>query len=44
LFGEGWDEAAGRSVLEQILHPEGDDLVFDGGVALSGVAHWKPQN
>ena len=44
LFGEGWDEAAGRSVLEQILHPEGDDLVFDGGVALSGVAHWKPQS
>jgi SAM-dependent methyltransferase len=44
LFGEGWDEAAGRSVLEQILHPDGDDLVFDGGVALSGVAHWKPQS
>ena len=44
LFGEGWDEAAGRSALEQILHPDGDDLVFDGGVALSGVAHWKPRN
>jgi len=43
LFGDGWDETIGRAVLEEILHPEGDVLVFDGGVALSGVAHWKPQ-
>ena len=44
LFGEGWDEAAGRAVLEQILLRNGDELVFDGGIVLSGVAHWKPQS
>jgi SAM-dependent methyltransferase len=43
LFGQGWDEAAGRAVLEQILQPDGGDLVFDGGVAVSGVAHWQPR-
>src|SRR2546429_370164 len=44
LFGESWDEAAGRAVLEQILKRDGDELVFDGGLAVSGVAHWKPQS
>ena len=44
LFGEGWDEDAGRAVLEQILQRDGDELVFDGGIALSGVAHWTPQS
>lgn len=43
LVGDGWDEAAGRAVLEEILRHDGDELVFDGGMALSGVAHWQPQ-
>jgi SAM-dependent methyltransferase len=43
VFGDGWDEAAGRAALEDILRREGDELVFDGGVALSGVAHWQPR-
>jgi len=43
LYGQGWDEAAGRAVLQEILKPEGDELVFDGGVAVSGVAHWQPR-
>lgn len=43
LFGEGWDERAGREILEEVLRREGDELVFDGGTALSGVAHWQPQ-
>lgn len=42
LFGEGWDEAAARPELEELLRREGDDLVFDGGIVVSGVAHWKP--
>lgn len=42
LFGEGWDETAARTLLVQILRREGDELIFDGGVALSGVAHWRP--
>lgn len=42
LFGEGWDDDRAREVMEEILTTDGDELVFDGGVALSGVAHWKP--
>jgi len=43
LYGEGWDESRGMAVLHQVLRKDGDELVFDGGVALSGVAHWQPQ-
>jgi SAM-dependent methyltransferase len=42
MFGEGWDEDAGRAALEEILQRDGDELVFEGGTALSGVAHWRP--
>jgi SAM-dependent methyltransferase len=44
LYGEGWDEDAGRSILEEVLRREEDALVFDGGTALSGVAHWRPRS
>ena len=43
LFGEGWEEGHARAGLTQLLRQEGDELVFEGGVALSGVAHWQPQ-
>jgi SAM-dependent methyltransferase len=43
LVGDGWDEAAGRPMLEEMLTREGEDLVFDGGTVLSGVAHWRPR-
>jgi len=43
LVGDGWDEAIGRPMLEEMLNPEGDELVFDGGSVLSGVAHWQPR-
>lgn len=44
LVGDGWDETAGREMLDEILTREGDELVFDGGTVLSGVAHWRPRN
>ncbi|HKW71464.1 MAG TPA: methyltransferase domain-containing protein [Candidatus Dormibacteraeota bacterium] len=43
MFGAGWDDETGRPVLAEVLHKDGDELVFDGGVVLSGVAHWQPQ-
>lgn len=43
LVGEGWDEDVGRATLEELLTREGDELVFDGGTVLSGVAHWRPR-
>jgi SAM-dependent methyltransferase len=43
LLGEGWDEATGRAMLEELLTRDGDELVFDGGTVLSGVAHWRPR-
>jgi hypothetical protein len=44
LVDEGWDEARGRAMLDEMLVRDGDELVFDSGVALSGVAHWRPQS
>jgi hypothetical protein len=43
LFGDGWEESRARPLLEEILRREGDELVYDGGIALSGVAHWQPR-
>lgn len=43
LFGEGWDEDRARVLLTDLLPREGDEFVFHGGVAISGVAHWQPQ-
>ncbi len=43
LVGDGWDEGVGRATLEELLTPEGDEVVFDGGTVLSGVAHWRPR-
>jgi SAM-dependent methyltransferase len=43
MYGGGWDEDAGRAALAEILQRDGDQLVYDGGIALSGVAHWRPR-
>jgi hypothetical protein len=42
LIGDAWDEDAGRPMLEEILTRESDELVYNGGTVLSGVAHWRP--
>ena len=42
MFGAGWDDDKGRAALEELLRRDGDELVYDGGLALSGVAHWHP--
>jgi SAM-dependent methyltransferase len=43
VVGGGWDEAAGRAMLEKMLTRDGDDLVYNGGAVLTGVAHWQPR-
>ena len=43
LFGEGWDEGKARAILDDLMVKEDGELVFDGGIALSGVAHWQPR-
>jgi hypothetical protein len=43
LIGDGWDETKARAILRDVLVAEGDELVFDGGLTLSGIAHWQPQ-
>jgi len=43
MFGDGWEEDAGRAAISEILRRDGDQLVYDGGIALSGVAHWQPR-
>lgn len=42
FIGEGWEEQAAHEILQELLQREGGGLVFDGGMAVTGVAHWKP--
>ena len=42
MFGAGWDEESGRAALEEIVWRDGDEVVYDGGMVRSGVAHWHP--
>jgi hypothetical protein len=44
MLGQDWDASAGPRILEELLRQDGHDLVFEGGIALSGVAHWQPRN
>jgi hypothetical protein len=43
LFGDGWDESGARQQLEAMLVRDGDDLVYDSGLSVSGIAHWQPR-
>jgi hypothetical protein len=43
MVGDGWDESTGRAMLEAMLTPDGEDLVFQGEMVVAGVAHWQPQ-
>jgi SAM-dependent methyltransferase len=43
LVGDGWDESAGRAMLEQMLTREGGELVYGGASVVAGVAHWQPR-
>jgi len=43
LLGEGWDESKARAILSEVLVEDGDELVFEGGPTLAGIAHWQPQ-
>ncbi len=43
LFGDGWNEADARRELGAMLVRDGDELVHDGGMSVSGVAHWQPR-
>jgi SAM-dependent methyltransferase len=43
LFGVGWDEARARTLLEEMGTRDGNELVIDSGMALSGIAHWQPR-
>jgi hypothetical protein len=42
FLGRDWDEAKARTILQEVLVQDGDELVFDGGVSLAGIAHWQP--
>ena len=44
LVGAGWDEARARTLLQKMLTREGDELVIDSGVSVSGIAHWQPSS
>ena len=42
LVGDSLSEAQVRMALEAMLTTEGEEVVYKGGIVLSGVAHWRP--
>jgi hypothetical protein len=43
LIGSDWDEPKARAILTELLVEEAGELVFDGGMTLVGIAHWRPR-
>jgi SAM-dependent methyltransferase len=43
MIGDRWDAEKGRAIVEGLLEADGDGLVFQGAVTLTGIAHWQPQ-
>lgn len=43
LFGDSWEEPRTRQALAEMLTRDGDELVYDGGTSVSGIAHWQPR-
>ena len=43
MIGDRWDEEKGRALVEGLLEADGDGLLFQGAVTLTGIAHWQPQ-
>jgi hypothetical protein len=44
MIGDRWDERKGRPIVEKLLERDAKGLVFNGGVTLTGIAHWQPQS
>lgn len=44
MIGDRWDEEKGRAIVEGLLAPDGDELLFQGDVTLTGIAHWQPRS
>lgn len=42
MIGDRWDERKGRAIVESLLEADGDELLFQGDVTLTGIAHWQP--
>jgi SAM-dependent methyltransferase len=40
--GAGCDEEVARGMFLELMTQEGDELVFDAGHTVSGIAHWHP--
>jgi SAM-dependent methyltransferase len=44
MIGDHWDEDKGRAMVESLLEADGDGLLFQGNVTLTGIAHWQPRS
>ena len=44
MIGDRWDEEKGRPIVESLLQADGDGLLFQGNITLTGIAHWQPQS
>jgi hypothetical protein len=44
MIGDRWDAEKGRPIVAGLLERDGDGLIFNGSVTLTGIAHWQPQS
>jgi SAM-dependent methyltransferase len=44
IIGDRWNETKGRPIVESLLELHDEGFVFNGGVTLTGIAHWQPQS
>ena len=44
MIGDRWDQEKGRAFVADLLERDGHELVYEGGVTLTGIAHWQPQS
>jgi hypothetical protein len=42
MIGDRWDDQKGRAIVESLLEADGDELLFQGDITLTGIAHWQP--
>jgi len=44
MIGDRWDAHSGRAIVESLLEADGHELLFQGDITLTGIAHWQPRS
>jgi 2-polyprenyl-3-methyl-5-hydroxy-6-metoxy-1,4-benzoquinol methylase len=44
MIGDRWEAQSGRAIVESLLDADGHELLFQGDITLTGIAHWQPRS